>query len=264
MGLLRLNPDLKVSTTRSSRRLGKDEDNACWLEPRTEGSRQLRDLLEVDCLPGGPTISEVPLARSHRRLSAGIAAFLILIAAAVRLLSVGGSQATDRFSSNAAALRDEFSALELELESLEPKGPYILIDTAENRLYLKQGEKILLDAVCSTGSGRRLRAAGRSWSFDTPKGHFRILSKEDDPIWVKPDWAFLEEGKPVPTREEDRVEKGVLGEHALGFGDGYFIHGTLYTRLLGQNVTHGCIRLGREDLDYLNQTVPLNAEVYIY
>ncbi len=204
------------------------------------------------------------MVRSQRRFIAGIAVSLILIAAGIRLRSVGGSQATDRFSSNAPGLQDEFSALQLQLESLNPQGPYILIDTAENRLYLKQGERILLDAVCSTGSGRRLRAAGRSWSFDTPKGHFRILSKEDSPVWIKPDWAFLEEGEPVPSREEDRVERGVLGDHALGFGDGYFIHGTLYTRLLGQNVTHGCIRLGREDLAYLNQTVPLNTEVYIY
>ncbi len=204
------------------------------------------------------------MARSRGRFIVGVAAFLILITAAIRLFSVGGSLATGQFSPNAPAHQDELSALELQLESLKPKAPYILIDTAENRLYLKQGERILLDAVCSTGSGRQLRAVGRSWSFDTPKGHFRILSKEDDPLWIKPDWAFLEEGKPIPSREADRVERGVLGEHALGFGDGYFIHGTLYTRLLGQNVTHGCIRLGREDLAYLNQTVPLNAEVYIY
>ena len=204
------------------------------------------------------------MARSHRRLLAGIAVFLILTAAGIGMLSLDGSPETDRFPPSASAFQDELSALELQLESLKPQGPYILIDTAENRLYLKHGERILLDAVCSTGSGRRLHSAGRSWSFDTPKGHFRILSKEDNPVWIKPDWAFLEEGKPVPSREEDRVEKGVLGKHALGFGDGYFIHGTLYTRLLGQNVTHGCIRLGSEDLEYLNQTIPLNAEVYIY
>ena len=204
------------------------------------------------------------MARSHRRLLAGIAVFLILTAAGIGLLPLDGSPETDRFPPSASAFQGELSALELQLESLKPQAPYILIDTAENRLYLKHGERILLDAVCSTGSGRRLYSAGRSWSFDTPKGHFRILSKEDNPVWRKPDWAFLEEGKPVPSREEDRVEKGVLGKHALGFGDGYFIHGTLYTRLLGQNVTHGCIRLGSEDLEYLNQTIPLNAEVYIY
>ncbi len=204
------------------------------------------------------------MARSRGRLIIGIAALLILTVAAIRLLSVGGSQAIGQFSSNAPAHQDKLAALQLQLESLKPKTPYILIDTAENRLYLKRGKRILLDALCSTGSGRQLRAAGRSWRFDTPKGHFRILSKEDDPIWIKPDWAFLEEGEPIPSREEDRVERGVLGEHALGFGDGYFIHGTLYTRLLGRNVTHGCIRLGRDDLAYLNQTVPLKADVYIY
>ena len=204
------------------------------------------------------------MARSRGRLLVGMAAVLVLIATAIRLFPVGGSLATGKFPSEAPTQQDELSALELQLESLKPKTPYILIDTAENQLYLKQGERVLLDAVCSTGSGRQLLAAGRSWKFETPKGHFRILSKEEDPVWMKPDWAFLEEGKPIPSREEDRVERGVLGEHALGFGDGYFIHGTLYTRLLGQSVTHGCIRLGREDLDYLNQTVPLNTEVYIY
>jgi len=45
------------------------------------------------------------------------------------------------------------------------------------------------------------------------------------------------------------VEAGVLGDYALGFGQGYFIHGTLYTRLLGRNVTHGCIRVADKDLE---------------
>ncbi len=56
----------------------------------------------------------------------------------------------------------------------------------------------------------------------------------------------------------------MLGRYALGFGNGYFIHGTLYTRLLGTNVTHGCIRLGDADLEHIFKTVPLGATVFIY
>ena len=67
-------------------------------------------------------------------------------------------------------------------------------------------------------------------------------------MWVKPDWAFVEEGLAIPKSYTDRIEPGVLGEYALGFGKGFFIHGTLYTRLLGKNVTHGCIRLNDDDL----------------
>jgi len=60
--------------------------------------------------------------------------------------------------------------------------------------------------------------------------------------------AFIEEGEPIPTDPRERFESGVLGEYGLYFGDGFLIHGTLYERLLGRNVTHGCIRLGRGDL----------------
>src|SRR4030067_3844934 len=40
------------------------------------------------------------------------------------------------------------------LSSLFPKGNYIVIDTAKNILYLKNGDKVLYQAVVSTGSGR--------------------------------------------------------------------------------------------------------------
>jgi L,D-transpeptidase YbiS len=84
------------------------------------------------------------------------------------------------------------------------------------------------------------------------------------PVWRKPDWAFLEEGEPLPARDGDRMEYGVLGSFALGIGDGYYIHGTLYTRLLGQNVTHGCIRLSEADLDRLVDLAPLGTPVFIF
>ena len=91
-------------------------------------------------------------------------------------------------------------------------------------------------------------AKGRVWVFDTPRGRFEVLSKTENPVWKKPDWAFVEEGEPIPKDPADRLEYGSLGEYALYFGNGYMIHGTLYERLLGRPVSHGCIRLGREPL----------------
>jgi hypothetical protein len=73
-----------------------------------------------------------------------------------------------------------------------------------------------------------------------------VLSKLANPVWRKPDWAFVEEGEPIPKDPGDRLEYGSLGEYALYFGNGYMIHGTLYERLLGRPVSHGCVRLGRE------------------
>jgi L,D-transpeptidase YbiS len=157
--------------------------------------------------------------------------------------------------------------LRKRMESLRPKGVHIVIDTAENKLYLKKGETVVRTAVVSCGSGVILEEPGgknRSWVFDTPRGEFTVKSKITNPYWVKPDWAFIEEGEPVPKKLDDRIEAGTLGDYALGFGDGYFIHGTLYTRLLGRNVTHGCVRVGDEDLKAVFRAVPLGARIYIY
>jgi L,D-transpeptidase ErfK/SrfK len=157
--------------------------------------------------------------------------------------------------------------LEKKMAGLPPKGLYIVIDTAENRLYLKNGSQIVQTAVVSCGSGVVLEEQGgknRSWVFDTPRGEFAVKSKITNPYWVKPDWAFIEEGEKIPKAMEDRIEAGTLGDYALGFGQGYFIHGTLYTRLLGRNVTHGCVRVGDEDLKKVFKAVSVGTKIYIY
>ncbi len=152
------------------------------------------------------------------------------------------------------------------LQRYVPRDPFIVVDAAHNRLYLRAGDAVKLDAVCSSGSGMILKDIGdeRHWVFDTPRGHFRILNITRNPVWKKPDWAFVEEGKPIPRDPNERFEAGVLGEYGMYFGDGFLIHGTLYERLLGRSVTHGCIRLGREDLRALYASARVGTAVYIY
>jgi L,D-transpeptidase YbiS len=147
-----------------------------------------------------------------------------------------------------------------------PKGVYLAIDTGENKIFIKDGTKVLRQAVVSCGSGDILEEPGgeRKWIFDTPRGEFSVQSKLVHPTWIKPDWAFIEEGEKPPANYNDRIDNESLGDYALGFGDGFFIHGTLYTRLLGRNVTHGCIRMGDEDLKTVFQYAVPGTRIYIY
>ena len=156
--------------------------------------------------------------------------------------------------------------LESRMKSLLPRGTYLMIDTAENRLRVIRDGKELLLAIVSCGSGDILQdpSGERKWVFDTPRGEFTVSSKLVNPTWIKPDWAFYEEGEDLPKNFSDRIDNDTLGDYALGIGSGYFIHGTLYTRMLGRNVTHGCVRVGDEDLKKVYQTVPMGAKVYIY
>jgi L,D-transpeptidase YbiS len=167
----------------------------------------------------------------------------------------------------AKGLAREQRQLREALDRKVPRGKYIVIDRTNNRLYLKQGQEVLLDAICSAGSGMVLRegeGGERTWTFDTPQGAFRVLSKTKNPVWKKPDWAFIEAGLPLPRSQSERIEYGTLGEFALYFGNGYLIHGTLYERLLGRNVSHGCIRLGRDDLRTVYQAAPVGTPIYVY
>ena len=152
------------------------------------------------------------------------------------------------------------------LDKLAPAGTYVVVDQTQNRLYIMNDDKIVRTAVCSAGSGMVLKAAGSSkkWVFDTPRGVFKVRNKVSNPLWKKPDWAFAEEGKTIPKNPADRFESGTLGKYALYLEDGYMIHGTLYTRLLGRSVTHGCIRLGPEDLQAVWDAVPVGSSVYIF
>jgi L,D-transpeptidase ErfK/SrfK len=165
------------------------------------------------------------------------------------------------------ALHQRNRSLSKQLHQLMPGQPYIVIDTARNHLYIKRGDQVMLDALASTGSGTILDKPGETkgqWIFETPRGEFTVQTKLINPVWVKPDWAFIEEGLAVPKSPADRIEPGVLGEYAIGFGKGYFIHGTLYTRLLGKNVTHGCIRLNDDDLKSVYRLAKVGTPIMIF
>lgn len=173
----------------------------------------------------------------------------------------------EEMTAELSQLKREQRVLRAAIARSGPAGPYIVIDQTHNRLYLKRGDELLVDATCSAGSGMLLRerdGQGRTWIFDTPRGRFKVLSKLKNPVWRKPDWAFVEEGKPIPREPSERIEYGALGEYALYFGDGYMIHGTLYERLLGRSVTHGCIRLGRDDLREVFRVARVGTPIYIY
>jgi L,D-transpeptidase ErfK/SrfK len=154
-------------------------------------------------------------------------------------------------------------------ELLKNNDVYILIDTKENVFYVKQRGQILKKTICSVGKGGLLidKKTGRRWEFVTPRGIFTIKSKTENPVWIKPDWAFIEEKKEIPPPDaiKERTVEGELGKYALDLGFGYKIHGTLREELLGRAVSHGCIRLGAEDLKYIYDIIKINKTIiYVY
>jgi L,D-transpeptidase ErfK/SrfK len=166
----------------------------------------------------------------------------------------------------AARLDEENQGLRRMLKALEDNELYLVVDTENNQLLMRKRNKILHTAVCGTGSRMAVKEeTGRNWFFETPQGSFTVLGRERNPVWIRPDWSYVEENMPIPPpHDPDRMVRGVLGKYALLLGSGYKIHGTTYTNLLGTHYTHGCIALGDEDLELVHKSVRIGTKVYIY
>jgi L,D-transpeptidase YbiS len=217
----------------------------------------------------GTPAPETPAALPRRRFLRAVLALVVV--------GAGGAagavwMAASRFERiplaavEAAEPTAEEVRLRGRLERLAPRGHYAVVDSFQNRLRIFRSGELVRAALCSTGSGLVLkdRVGGREWTFDTPTGERQVIRKTRNPVWIKPDWAFVEEGYLPPERFADRRDDVSLGDYGLYLGDGYLIHGTLFKSLLGRKVTHGCIRLGDEDLEFAYEKLPLGARVYLY
>lgn len=148
---------------------------------------------------------------------------------------------------------------------------YVMIRLEENRLYYMDGARVRWTAPVATGTGFRMQGAGQSWEFGTPRGVFRVQRKEKDPVWIMPDWAFVERGLPVPPRDSpERRRRGMLGTSAVYIGYELAMHGTDSPELVlhpnpdDRRVSHGCIRLTNEDARTLYHLVDVGTPVLIY
>jgi L,D-transpeptidase ErfK/SrfK len=159
--------------------------------------------------------------------------------------------------SAAAAVENENNALD--------RGRYaVLIDLDENRLYFKQGDETLWSAPVGTGTGMRVITHEDDWEFSTPTGKFQVQYKERDPVWIAPDWYFVENNLPVPARNHpSRYKTGTLGVAAVYISPSLAIHGTDKPELIGQRVSHGCIRLENRYAMRLFHNVQVGTEVII-
>ncbi len=144
-------------------------------------------------------------------------------------------------------------------------GSVVTIDVSTNHIYLFRDGELIRKAPVATGSDKILRKGRRVWWFRTPRGRHQVQRKIKDPVWRKPDWAFVEAGKPIPPANSPlREERGTMGKYALDLGERIMIHGTNDPRSIGRRVSHGCIRVPNAMLALLWKEVAVGTEVHIF
>ncbi|HEX2139423.1 MAG TPA: L,D-transpeptidase family protein [Woeseiaceae bacterium] len=100
----------------------------------------------------------------------------------------------------------------------------------------------------------------------TPLGETRVVSKVVNPAWYPPESVRAEhaaDGRPLP-RVVPPGPDNPLGTRAMRLGlPSYLIHGTNRPAGVGMRVTHGCIRMFPEDIEFLFERVRVNTPVRI-
>jgi hypothetical protein len=98
--------------------------------------------------------------------------------------------------------------------------PYLVISIEEHRLWYRTGDSVLFTTEVATGSGKVLERVGSDthWRFETPRGRLAVVSKDTAPIWVPPDWHYVEEAQ----RRGLGVVRLVRGQR-IPVGDGRFV-----------------------------------------
>ncbi len=92
----------------------------------------------------------------------------------------------------------------------------ILVSVARRTLWVVIGASdTLLTAPVAVGSDRALSYGGHRWTFHTPRGVQTVLSKEENPVWIPPDWHYVE-----VARSEKLALVWLRGDTTIALPDG--------------------------------------------
>jgi L,D-transpeptidase ErfK/SrfK len=144
-----------------------------------------------------------------------------------------------------------------------PPGPRrgLVLNLAEYRMYYFPEPKPGQPAYVYTYP----MSIGRM-DWETPLGKTTIVAMAKNPAWYPPESVREEhaaEGDPLP-RVVPPGPANPLGTRALRLGlPGYLIHGTNRPAGVGMRVSHGCVRMFPEDIEFLFDQIRVDTPVRI-
>jgi hypothetical protein len=114
----------------------------------------------------------------------------------MRMAFNGNLELLDDVKREIGAARDTLNQRLAANDSTPGDRPYIVVSISDKRLWYRQGDRTIFTTRVATGTGKELVKEGPNggvhWKFDTPRGRLVVEAKETDPVWVPPDWHYVE------------------------------------------------------------------------
>lgn len=141
----------------------------------------------------------------------------------------------------AKAVVEAMVALAL-MTPVEAQTRRVVVSLADHKLALVENGAV--QRVYPVATGKR--------STPSPTGHYRIANRVTNP-------TYYHDGKVVEPGPQNPVGTRWIGLSEKGYG----IHGTNVPSSIGKSASHGCLRMGRKDLEELFELVRPGDEVVI-
>jgi lipoprotein-anchoring transpeptidase ErfK/SrfK len=123
----------------------------------------------------------------------------------------------------------------------------LVLKLGERRVYLYEGNKVKASYPVAIGKP----------GWETPMGNFSVVDMALNPVWENP-WT----GEITHPGPDSPIGPAIIVFINNDTGM-YAFHGTPNEELIGQAVSHGCVRLRNEDIMALYQTVDLHTPVEV-
>ncbi|HEY9607369.1 MAG TPA: L,D-transpeptidase [Allocoleopsis sp.] len=123
----------------------------------------------------------------------------------------------------------------------------IVVDLSDAKVYSYWGDRIIASYRVAVGQP----------GWETPTGTFKVIQMLRNPIWKQPITGDLIPTGPKNPLGDRWISFWSDGKHQIGF------HGTNDETLVGQAVSHGCLRMRNADIRSLYQQVGLGTPVIV-
>ena len=141
----------------------------------------------------------------------------------------------------------EEAAIPTAPENNQTLATHVVLNRKERRVYVYQDDQVIANYRVAIGRP----------GWETPKGNFSVIQMVEDPQWKNP-WN---------GRVSAPGPNSPLGERWIGFSreGGKYIgfHGTPGEHVMGQAVSHGCVRMRNRDVKELYELVQNGIPVIV-
>lgn len=123
----------------------------------------------------------------------------------------------------------------------------LVVDLSDAKVYTYWGDQLIATYPVAVGQP----------GWETPTGNFKVLKKQTNPVWRQPITGDLIPAGPNSPLGDRWIGFWADAHHQIGF------HGTNNENLVGQAISHGCLRMRNNDIRALYEQVSIGTPVMV-